>query len=305
MEVDYLLTLEKLKEYSLSPNEKIVAKYLLKNKTSLENYSVRDIASATYVHPSTLIRLAKKLDFSGWAALKKALLKELRYLETNFTSVDANRPFHEYDTFAEIAGKIASLEQATIQDTLQLLDGNALDKTIKRLMSANKIMIYGNNANLLLAQDFILKMERLGKIAIPALTIGESMYAAYSCTSNDCSILISYSGESTEILQVAEILKKQHSPIISLTSIGTNTLKRYSDIALHLTTREKLYSKIGNYTVNASISFLFNILYSCCFSLNYTQNLDRLISIGEQIETRESSSCILKEPKNRPDSFFD
>ena len=78
-----------------------------------------------------------------------------------------------------------------------------------------------------------------------------------------CGILISYTGENNVILRTAEILKQNHVPILALTSIGDSTLSSMSTAALRLTTRERLYSKIGNFTINTSICYLLDVLYSC------------------------------------------
>lgn len=290
-----MLLIEKIKATKFSPNETIVINYIFEKKAQIQQQTIREIAANTFVHPSTLIRIAKKLEFSGWNQFKEQLVKEFSYVETNFIDIDPNIPFDKMDNVLTIANKIANLEKETIEDTRSLLSISYLEEATNKLINAEKIIVFGNNSNLLMAQDFILKMGRIGKVIIPALTVGESMYNAYSCHSTDCCLLISYSGESIEMLQVARILKQKRVSIVSLTSIGDNSLTKLSDVTLNLTTRERLYSKIGNYTINESIFYLLNVLYSCCFSKNYSANLLNLIRIGERIDTRKTNSHVMEE----------
>lgn len=68
-----------------------------------------------------------------------------------------------------------------------------------------------------------------------------------------------------------------------------------SDVVLRLTTRERLYSKISSFTINTSISYLLDVLYSCVFAEHYRENLDYLIEVGQKVDTRQISSSIMKE----------
>lgn len=290
-----MLISEKMKQTDFSAAESALVAYILDKGITIEELTIKEIAQATFVHPSTLIRVSKKLGFAGWVELKSAFLEEQTYLQTYFDTVDANLPFDPNDGVMTIASKIATLERTTIDDTLSLLNHDSLQKAKQLLLSANQIKIFGSNANTLIAQDFSLKMRRIKRNVIISQTMGENAYEAYNCQANDCCILISYTGENSMIIQTAEILKKLNIPIIGLTSIGDNSLAKMSDAALRITTRERLYSKIGNYTINTSICYLLDILYSCCFAEDYSLNLNHLIKIGEHFDTRKSSSTIMEE----------
>ncbi|MFB5364703.1 MurR/RpiR family transcriptional regulator [Enterococcus faecium] len=293
-----MLLREKIKEISFSPSENEVIQFLLSDSPALGEMTIQEIAERCYVHPSTLIRVAKKMGFDGWVSFRNAFLAETAYLEGNFQDVDANLPFSTTDGIMTIANKMASLEQMTIQDTLSLIHHDQLQKAKYLLLQAKKIVIFGSNSNTLISQDFMLKMKRIKMDVTIVTTFGESFYEAYNCTSDMCGILISYTGENKVILRTAEILKQNHVPILALTSIGDSTLFAMSTAALRLTTRERLYSKIGNFTINTSICYLLDVLYSCVFAENYQQNLVHLISVGQKFDKRPISSDIMKEPFN-------
>ena len=197
-----------------------------------------------------------------------------------------------------ISQKLAVLEQTTIDDTLSLIHHDQLQKAKQILLKADHIKIYAQNANLLISQDFALKMNRIKKYATVSNIKGEGAYEAYNSPKNTCAILISYTGETSSLLHIYEALKEQNIPVIGITSIGDNELAKKSDSVLSITTREKLYSKIGNFTSNTSIIYLLNVLYAIVFAENYEENLQHLIETGEKVDHRKSNVDIMQEDEN-------
>lgn len=290
-----MLLSEKMKQTDFSNAESALVEYILAKGTAIEPLTIKEIAEANYVHPSTLIRVAKKLGYKGWLELREEFLAEQTYLQTYFEDVDANFPFQTNDGLMTIANKIASLERTTIDDTLSLLNHDELQKAKQLLLNAKQIKIFGSNANLLISQDFALKMRRIQKNVVMSQTMGEDAYEAFNSQEDTCAILISYTGENGFIMQIAKILQKQNIPIIALTSIGENTLASFSQAVLRMTTRERLYSKIGNFTINSSICYLLDVLYSCVFAEDYQKNLNHLIEVSELVDKRKTSSAIMAE----------
>ncbi|MEY8445108.1 MurR/RpiR family transcriptional regulator [Enterococcus ratti] len=291
-----MLLKEKIKQTTFSPSETEVIHFIQHHEHHLKELTIQQIAKTCYVHPSTLIRVAKKIGFNGWVDFKNAFIAEIEYLEGNFQKVDANLPFLENESIMTIANKIAALEQMTIEDTLSLLHHDDLQKAKQLLLEAKKIVLFSSNSNTLVSQAFMLKMKRIKQDVTIVTTSGESYYEAYNCTSDTCAILISYTGENKMMLRTATILQEIHVPILTLTSIGDSTLSSLSTAVLHITTRERLYSKISNFTINTSICYLLDVLYSCIFAENYQKNLTHLIKIGQKVDTRPVSSSIMEEP---------
>lgn len=290
-----MLLSEKMKQTDFSNAESALVEFILAKGTAIEPLTIKEIAEANFVHPSTLIRVAKKLGYKGWLELRNEFLDEQTYLQTYFEDVDANFPFQSNDGLMTIANKMASLERTTIDDTLSLLNHDDLQKAKQLLLNAKQIKIFGSNANLLVSQDFALKMRRIQKNVVTSQTMGEDAYEAFNSHEDTCAILISYTGENGFIMQIAKILRKQNIPIIALTSIGENTLASVSQAVLRMTTRERLYSKIANFTINTSICYLLDVLYSCVFAEDYQKNLNHLIEISELVDKRKTSSAIMAE----------
>ncbi|HEX9025583.1 MAG TPA: MurR/RpiR family transcriptional regulator [Clostridium sp.] len=278
---------------SLSKSEEIIAYFILKEKENIKKLSTKTLATATYTSPSTVVRLSQKLGFSGWNEFKEKYLEELEYLNKHLSDVDPDFPFESHDTFMNIASKIGKLSLNSIEDTLSLLKNDEIKKAVNLLCKSQMINVYGVSNSLLMAYDFKHKMLRINKHVEIMNLPAEQLIVASNSTPANCAILISYSGESKEVLKIAEILKSKNTQMIVLTSIGENSLTAFADCIFSISTKEKLYSKIATYSSNDSIHLILDILYSCVFKMNYDYNLKYKADISKNIDERFSSNNLI------------
>jgi len=280
---------------SLSKSEEVLANYILNEKENIENLSTKNLANATYTSPSTVIRLSQKLGFSGWNEFKEKYLEEIKYLNKHLSNVDPDFPFEAHDNFMNIASKVGHLASNSIDDTLSLLKNDEIKKAVQLLCKSQIINVYGISNSLLMAYDFKHKMLRINKHVEIMNLPGEQIIVASNSSPANCAILISYSGESKEVLKIAEILKSKNTQMIVLTSIGENSLTTFADCTFSISTREKLYSKISTYSSNNSIHLILDILYSCVFKMNYDYNLKYKSNISKNIDERFFTSDLTNE----------
>lgn len=291
-----MLIREKLESYPFSNSEKLIIDYILKNKTAIKNMTTKDIANATYTSPSTLIRIAHKMKYKGWSELKNAFLQEEDYLETHFCNINANYPFDEKDSIMSIANKIAILKKETIEDTLSLITHDDLQNAIRIIRQSSYINVFAVSNNLLISQEFKHNMARIKKRVDICPIHGEQIHVANLADSSSCAIVISYSGETTELIKITQLLKSHHISVIAITNIGENSISKLADCILRITTREKLYSKIATYSTDEAIIYLLDVLYSCIYALDYENNdCIRYHSSRKIEEDRMSTLDIIKE----------
>lgn len=291
-----MLIRERLERCDFSNSEKAIIDFILDKKTAIKDMTTKDIADATYTSPSTLIRIAHKMNFNGWNELKEAYLKEEDYLQSHFCNVDANYPFQNNDTIMSISSKIATLKKESIDDTLSLITHDDLQKAIQIIRKASSVQLFAVSNNLYISQEFKHNMNRIRKRVDICSTQGELVYTACTCDPKSCALVISYSGETPILKRTVLALKAQNIPVIAITNIGDNTVARLSDCVLRICTREKLYSKIATFSTDSAITYLLDIIYSCIFALDYDKNKGRKIQTSRMIETgRFSTVDIIKE----------
>lgn len=295
-----MLIIEHLKTLDFSEAENQIAAYLIKHPHELEQLTTQNLASFTHTNPNSVIRLAKKLGFDGWTSLRTAYQKEWQYLNSHFNVIDANIPFDNTDDVLTIMHKLAQLEQNTISDTVSLVERESLIKARDLLLEAKQIIVFASLTNANIATDFITKMRRIGMPVSLSSEFDVSVYEAYNASPDTCGLIISYTGENATYVHCGEFLKKKRANILSLTNMGDNQIARMSDCNLSITTRERLYSKIGNFTSNTSIIYLLDLLYSVVFAANYQKNLDHIIEIGQAYDSRTTTNPLIEEAINHP-----
>ena len=204
-------------------------------------------------------------------------------------------------TFGEnkSADVIGKLSKETLDDTLSLLKHDDLQKAVALLQKAKIIHLSAISYSLLLGQTFQLNMNRLGKMVHICPINGEELFMDNLIHEDDCLLMVSYSGQIDSMIHLARLAKRKGVSIIVITSLGDNDLRKYGDVVLNISTREKLYSKIGGLVNENSIKLILDILYACYFELNYDDNLNKRINISKESETtRFSSLDIMKESES-------
>ncbi|MCE4049258.1 MULTISPECIES: MurR/RpiR family transcriptional regulator [Bacillaceae] len=290
-----MLLQEKMKNLKFSPNERIVLDFIIDKQELIEEYSTTMIAEETYTSPSILVRISKKLGFNGWNEWKRAFLKEVAYLKTNFQDIDANTPFTHRDPMMNIASKITQLHIESAKDTLALIRHDSLQKAVQILSNCREVKVFTISNLTFLGQEFVYKLRHIGKKADTNPTESMMYQEAVMTSSDDCAICISYSGETSSLLETAQYLKMNKVPLIAITSMGENSLSRIADVTLHITTREKSYSKIAGFASLESISLILDILYSSLFSVKYHSNYDFKVKLAQKTETRQINNQIIQE----------
>lgn len=290
-----MLIIEKLKRMdTLSEAEQGIAEFLLKTGREIGAYSTRNLAEATYTSPATVIRLCKKIGLKGFDEFKEQFLKEIQYLEQQPGTVDVNFPFEKDDSIMKAANKLARLYEETIQDTMSLMQHKVLQKAVTLMKYSQCIHIFSAGTALNQAESFREKMLKIGKHVSITNNLRYQMYEAGCLSRKDVAIIISYSGETDTILQIAEECKRRSVPVIAITSFGENSLSRYAICKLTISTKESMFQNLGDYSSHVSVNLILDILYSSYFLLDYEGNYQKKLEKVTELEKfRTSSNSII------------
>lgn len=279
-----MLIIEKLQNQKcMTVAEAGIASYLVAHGRDLKRYSTRDLADATYTSAATVVRLCKKLGFSGFNEFKDRFLEEQRFLEQREDAVDANFPFTKEDNAMRMANRIAQLHAQTIEDTMSLLHYRDLQKATRLLQRCGRVHIFSFGTTLNQAESFREKMLKIGRRVSISNNLNYQLYEARCLTPNDLAITISYSGETAKILTVAQACRERHVPILALTSYGDNSLTSYADCKLSLSSKERLFENTADFSTHVSVNLLLDILYSSVFLLDYDNNYQRKLTTTQSL----------------------
>ncbi|MBP2058539.1 DNA-binding MurR/RpiR family transcriptional regulator [Lactobacillus colini] len=283
------------KQENFSKTEKFIANKILENKVNWKTTSARTIASQLFIAPSTLSRFCQKAGYKGFIDFRVSLLKELDYIENQEKDINPNLPFEYVDNAFEISKKIEQLYTNTVRNTYSLLKTIDLEKVSSYINKYNTICLFslGNTGPL---YNFEKKMIRIGKQVLVTQAADDVFYYGNYHSEDWLFILVSYSGETPSMLRVASFLKQRGASTLGISSFGDNSLESIVSYSLRLATGENLRDNFGDFSVNISENYIFDVLYSLCFSKNFVKNYHNKVDIAREYEKKRiSNNKLLKD----------
>jgi len=180
----------------LSSSQKVVADYVLNHSNEVMLYTLNELANACGVSETTVLRFLHKINYNSYQIFKISLTQELSKDTPNTVYEDVGLG----DSVEQIMGKIISSTVSFINDSLEVIDSDAVEKFIEKIMSSKKILIIGVGASASIATDMYHKMIKLGLNVVYSNDPHLINILSMNLTPEDFMIVFSHSGESREVL---------------------------------------------------------------------------------------------------------
>lgn len=250
-----------------------VGEFIIRERDEIYKYTVGEVAERTFTSKATVVRFAKAMGYDGWKEFMKDYVAEMQYRKMHENDIDYNFPFNENSSLTEILDRMETMQIETIRETKDLIHNDMLVKAAERIINARNIVIFSRSPNNYHAGSFARKLCSIGYLARTAV-MGEEGLISTALGEKDCAIIISYSGnnQTKNPIDKIKILKSNHVPMIGITSGGDNYIRKHIDCVLTMVSKERLYTKIANYSTEASLSFILDCLFSVIFAKNYRNN---------------------------------
>lgn len=259
----------KLRENSkLTESEQKIADYVIQNYDVIKNYTCCDLAKVTFSSPAGITRLCKKIGIKGYKEFRIKLAEEVSILNNNQIDIDKSIDITKEDNVKSIIHKLNRISIDTLNETKLLQDEENILKITKLLQDAKSIHFYGQGASYMVALDAMYKFMRVGK-STTAHNMTDFQYVqAKNSTKDDVAVIISYSGETQEMIDIANILIENRVKIVSITKNRKNTIAKLSDFNLFVTSKEKLERSSAIYS-RISMLNVIDIIYFTYFNATY------------------------------------
>lgn len=267
-----------------------VGEFIIQEQRNVYKYTIAEIAERTYTSKATVVRFAKAMGYEGWKEFMRDYIAEVQYQKAHESDLDYNFPFQENDDVHTIIGNIQKLQAESLHETADLLDADVLDKAAERIVRAKNIVIFAASPNCYYGELFARKLSSIGKLVQVAKS-GETGLIAAALGPEDCGIIISYSGNNPtkEPVDKIKILKGNHVPIIGITSGGNNYMRETIDCVFTMVSRERLFTKIANYSTEESLGHILNCIFSCVFAKDYRGNKNYKIYNSRLLERERNT----------------
>lgn len=216
-----------------SAKEKQIADYILANPKQIIHNTINQVSEDLGIADSTVFRFCKRIGFKGYQAFKIALAAEI------VTPMkDIHEKINDGDSIATVSEKVFRSNMKTLEDTLHILDGNALVQAVYAILQAEKVEFFGNGGSALVALDAYHKFIRSGLHVNSNLDSHMQLMSASQLTRKDMAVLISHSGSTKDLLDVLQVIKENDVPTISITNFAKSPLTKEVDISLYTVAEE-------------------------------------------------------------------
>ncbi len=259
---------------NLTESEKTLVKYMQDNIESFVKMSASEISETCFISTSTIYRLCQKLDLSGLSELKVQASSSINEYLIEKNSLDYNYPFKQNETEHEIVLKMKELYDQTIVSSLNLISLDQLRIICNELKAAKYIDFYTSAGNIFFAENFKFQMQEIGSFVNVPVEEYNQLLTASTSDEDHIAIVMSFEGRGVIIKNLTDILKKNKTKIVLISSTNENPLTKYADYQLYLSSNENHYNKISSFSTRLSLLYVLDCIYTEFFKLDYERNVN-------------------------------
>nr|WP_185754957.1 MurR/RpiR family transcriptional regulator [Pseudomonas oleovorans] len=212
----------------LNKAERKVAEVILHDPQQATRFSIAALAQAAGVSEPTVNRFCRSFGANGYPELKMQLAQSLAsgaaYVSRAVSADDGPEAY----TRKIFGSTIASLDSAC-----QSLDPQHVSRAVDLLIQARQIHFFGLGASASVALDAQHKFFRFN-LAVSAHSdvLMQRMIASVAHT-GDLFVIISYTGRTRELVEVARLARENGASVLGLTAAGS-PLARASTLSLDI-----------------------------------------------------------------------
>jgi len=251
---------------SLSNTERSIADYLLDHPEEAVRLSIYELAEKTFTSPSTVIRMCHHIGFKGYREFRQSMIYEIALYKHN--KEDEQKAITHTDGIDNIIKKITRKNIIALEETRNLLDVETLQECLALVRKSRTILLFGMGASLCAARDAYLKFLRLGKPCMVNDDWHSQYLQARNATNEDLGIVVSYSGETHEVIECMKAMRENHTPIIAITRCVTSPVAELADYRLYTSANESTF-RSGAMSSRISQLNIIDILYTAFVNSEY------------------------------------
>lgn len=243
----------------LTSNEERVLEYIEKNTKEFTKLTLKELGEKTFVSPPTILRLCKKLGFTG--------LNDFKYnIKQKFLN---EKTPQEDDSYLELNGIISSF-LSDIKETYENISIKNIERITELLCSKKVIHLFSRGLSEMpfsYLYDMLLSVNRycIQYQSPPLIKIKSEQM-----TKDDILFIGSSQGITEPIISVAKKAKENGAFVISITSNSNSQLNNIADITF-LVKSQKRYLNNIDLISRMNIFYIIDLIINSYFNkLNLT-----------------------------------
>lgn len=264
-----LLRLQSLRE-KIGPAGRRIADFILEHAADVIHMSVTELADKTQASEGSVVALCQKIGATGFQQVKIALAQEL-VQPVQFIHEDLARD----DDARAVIGKVFDANIRALQDTLSVLDPEALARAVGILLAAERIELYGIGSAAPIAEDAHYRMLRIG-LNCKVLVDSHIQAISASLTGPAVAVLtVSHSGSTHETVTATRLAKEAGARTICITNYGRSPIQAHADVVLHTMARETQFRTEAMTSRIAQLAIIDTLIASLALA-TYDRSVDTI-----------------------------
>ena len=211
----------------LTPLEARVVETVFGLREFSEETALKDLAAEAGVSEAMVVKITKKLGFSGYRDFRTAVSSYNR-----LPTAEMHQELSAEDSSREIIQKVFRTSINALEETLAILDVDGFDRAAELLAKAGQRDFYGVGGSAQIARDVAHKFLRIGVRANVQDDSHMMLMSASLLGGDDVAVGFSHSGNTTAVIEAIQLARKSGARTIAITNYGGSALAQIADIVL-------------------------------------------------------------------------
>jgi DNA-binding MurR/RpiR family transcriptional regulator len=192
-----------------------------------ESIPLKRIAGEAGVSEAMVVKIAKKLGFSGYRDFRTAV-----YAYSRLPTAEMHQELSSDDSSADIVRKVFRTSIQALEETLAILDMEDFDRAADLLFRAGNRDFYGVGGSAQIARDVSHKFLRIGIRASVYDDTHMMLMSASLLGPADVAVGFSHSGNTSAVIDAIQVARRNGARTLAITNYDNSPLAAAADIVL-------------------------------------------------------------------------
>lgn len=216
----------------LTPLERRVIEAVTARDDITEQTSLKEIAQENNVSEAMIVKITKKLNFSGFRDFRSSLVY---YKQSAVAGLHAE--IEPDDSSEQLLSKVFRTSIQAIEETLSILDVSEFNRAADIMYKARYIDLYAVGGSATVARDLTHKLLKIG---IKSTTYDDAhimLMSAAVLSDDDVVIAISHSGTTRAVNDPVKLAVRNGAKVIAITNYAESPIACNAHVVLNSTSQ--------------------------------------------------------------------
>lgn len=245
--------------YGLTASEKKTADYLMAHQEESQYMSIAELAEESGVAEATVSRFCRRLGYKGYNAFKLAIANSTARMRQ-----EADAPAGagaDSGSLEEIARRLCEVDSGALEQTMGLLDSEAIRKAVDLLRRARHVYCMGQGGSMLIASEAAHLFSIASGKFFPVGDSHLQMIRAANMDAEDAVLFFSYSGATRDMMETLQLARERGAAIILITRFPKSPGGSLANVVLQCGANESPL-QLGSVAAKIAQLFLMDVLFA-------------------------------------------